>query len=291
MTLHFTVLASGSSGNASLVESGNYGLLIDAGLGPRLLQSRLAAFGLRFERIRAVLLTHTHADHWNDRTFKHCWRGRVVVCCHPEHHNKLVYQSLHFNKLIEAGLVLDYEAGRPITFAPGLQATPVPLDHDSGATFGFRIDGQPNLFGDAPALAYLSDLGHWRPELLDQLGEVDLLALEFNHDVFLEKTSGRPRELVARVLGDEGHLSNEQAGQLVAALLERAPGRLAHLVQLHLSRDCNRPHLAKAAARDVLAACGSPTAIHTSAQDRPGPRIRLEVNAAPRVIRPRLLRA
>lgn len=288
MTLDFTILASGSSGNASLVESGGYGLLIDAGLGPRLLQSRLAAYGLRWERIRAVLLTHTHADHWNERTFKHCLRGRVLVACHPEQRDKLVDQSRHFNELLEAGLVLEYHAGRTLSFAPGLRVLPLPLAHDCGATFGFRIDGQPDFFGDAPSLAYLSDMGHWTGELLDQLADVDLLAVEFNHDVFLERSSGRARELIERVLGDLGHLSNEQAAALVAALVQRSPGRLAHVVQLHLSRECNRVHLAKAAARDALVAAGGHAAIHTAAQDRPGPRIRLEVNGAARVFRPRV---
>ena len=69
MSLRFTVLASGSSGNASLIEADGFGLLLDAGLGPRILGGRLRQIGLSWSHVHAALLTHTHSDHWSDRTF------------------------------------------------------------------------------------------------------------------------------------------------------------------------------------------------------------------------------
>jgi hypothetical protein len=102
--------------------------------------------------------------------------------------------------------------------------------------------------------------------------DVDLLALEFNHDVELEYRSGRHPRLISRVLGDDGHLSNEQAAQLLREILRRSTlGRLRHLVQLHLSRECNRPALALKAARDVLDGHGAAITIHTASQDEAGP--------------------
>jgi glyoxylase-like metal-dependent hydrolase (beta-lactamase superfamily II) len=62
MPLRFTVLASGSGGNASLLEADGFGLLLDAGLGPRQLAGRLAAVGASWQQVHAVLLTHTHSD-------------------------------------------------------------------------------------------------------------------------------------------------------------------------------------------------------------------------------------
>src|SRR5262249_29353606 len=58
MGLRFTVLASGSAGNASLIETGGFGLLLDAGLGPRQLGARLASVGASWQDIHGVLLTH-----------------------------------------------------------------------------------------------------------------------------------------------------------------------------------------------------------------------------------------
>src|SRR5262249_32307377 len=102
------------------------------------------------------------------------------------------------------------------------------------------------------------------------LADVDLLAVEFNHDEELERSSGRSPRLIARVLGDEGHLSNHQAAGLLRAVLARTPnGRLRHVVQLHLSRDCNRPTLARAAAQAILVERDG-VMLHTAEQDRAG---------------------
>ena len=86
MGLRFTVLASGSGGNASLVEAEGFGVLIDAGLGPRQLGARLASAGRSWSAVHAVLLTHTHSDHWKDRTLAHLQRRGVPFYCHPSHH-------------------------------------------------------------------------------------------------------------------------------------------------------------------------------------------------------------
>src|SRR5580692_11674699 len=105
MTVRFSVLASGSSGNACLLEAHGFGLLLDAGLGPRLLASRLSAIGANWSAIHAVVLTHTHADHWNDRTFNHLIRPRIPLYCHALHHAPLRQASPAFFELRGAGLV------------------------------------------------------------------------------------------------------------------------------------------------------------------------------------------
>jgi hypothetical protein len=99
-----------------------------------------------------------------------------------------------------------------------------------------------------------------------------VLALEFNHDVAMQYASGRSPRLIARVLGDRGHLSNAQAAELLREVLRRsATGRLQHVVQLHLSRDCNRPRLAVAAAGAILTETVPAPQLHTASQDAPGP--------------------
>jgi phosphoribosyl 1,2-cyclic phosphodiesterase len=272
MALRFTVLASGSAGNACLVEADGFGVLLDAGLGPRQLSARLAAVGRSWSDVQAVLLTHTHSDHWRDRTLAHLRRHRTPLYCHPEHHLVLLTYSAGFAELRDAGLVRSFEPHAELELAPNLRCRPFPVRHDGGATFGFRLEGGlPHLFGQCTALGYAADLGCWDDEVADVLADVDLLAVEFNHDVALERASGRMPRLIARVLGDNGHLSNEQGAELVRAVLERsAAGRLKHLVQLHLSRDCNRPALARAAAHPTLAELAPAAELHTAEQDAPG---------------------
>ncbi len=240
----FTVLASGSAGNCSLLEMGGFGLLIDCGLPPRELGRRLAVIGRGWEHVSAAILTHTHGDHWNRYTLAHLTKLRRPLFAHARHHDALEDREEH-QVLAAAGLVRRYEAGVELALAPGLTALPVPVPHDSEPTFGFRFVGKSSA-GEW-AVGYASDVGEPTPALLAAFAGVDFLALEFNHDIALQKASGRPPLLIRRVLGSLGHLSNAQAAEFSRAV-DRTAG-LRSLVQLHLSRDCNRPELAVAAGR------------------------------------------
>jgi phosphoribosyl 1,2-cyclic phosphodiesterase len=278
MSLRFTVLASGSSGNATLAQVSGFGMLIDIGLGPRQLAKRLAAIECSWDDIHAVVLTHIHSDHWRDRTLAQMHRRRIPLYCHPEHHDTLQFYAPAFAGLLDAGLVRDFEAGDELVLSPDLRCRPLPVRHDCGATFGFRLEGAPDLFGDAVSAGYVADLGTWDRNLVEQLSDVDLLAVEFNHDVAMQHASGRSPVLIARVLGDHGHLSNLQGADLVRAVLQHSePGRLRHVVQLHLSRDCNRPWLAREAARAALAEYDADAVLHTASQDEPLPTLAAQI--------------
>src|SRR5262249_10540348 len=149
-----------------------------------------------------VLLTHTHGDHWKDRNFAQFQKLGIPVFCHDGHHAVLEHYSPGFVALRAAGLVKPYEAGQDLRLGPGLVCRPLPVDRDSGPTFGFRIAGSPGLFGTTWAIGYLADLGRWSPQLAGELLDLDVLALEFNHDERMERNSGRPKMLVDRVLSD-----------------------------------------------------------------------------------------
>ena len=268
MGLRFTVLASGSAGNASVAQTSSSAVLIDAGLAPRLLEERLALVGLSSLPLSGMLLTHTHGDHWNDAALGWLHERGAALFCHPSHHTVLG-RSAAFRCMLEAGRVRPYATGEEVELAPGLRARPHPVRHDGGATFAFRIEGPADLFGSAPVLGLATDLGVWDAGLADALSDADVLAVEFNHDVEMEKRSTRPAFLINRVLGDHGHLSNDQATAFLRAVLVRDEGSLQHLVQLHLSRDCNRPALARRAARAALDELGCAAKLHTAMQHEP----------------------
>jgi phosphoribosyl 1,2-cyclic phosphodiesterase len=278
--LRFTVLASGSGGNASLVQSAGFGVLIDVGLGPRQIASRLAKIGLSWSAVHAVLLTHTHSDHWKDATFAHLSRNKLPLWCHAGHHTVLRTYSDGFLALQDAGLVHSFEANEDFELSSHLRFRALPVRHDGGATFGFRMEGNADLFGQRDSIGYVADLGCWDDGLAAQLADVDVLAVEFNHDVAMQQTSGRTPRLIQRILGDDGHLSNVQAVALVRSVLERsAAGRPRHLVQLHLSRECNRPMLARTAARTLLTELGIDLTLHTAKQDTVGVTLHLNSDA------------
>lgn len=293
MTARFTVLASGSGGNASLLEYDGFGLLIDCGLQPRFLTARLQSIGASWDRVSAVVLTHTHTDHWKDFTLADLRSKKIPLYAHPQHFAHMDRVAPSYPALRGAGLAREYAEGVRIELTPNLSCLPLRVSHDSVPTFAFRVDGRDGEPHPAWSIGYASDLGCGSPELIEAFAGVDVLALEYNHDEMMERESPRPKFLVDRVLGDLGHLSNRQAAELTAAIAgQSGEGFPAHLVQLHLSKDCNKPELAAVAGREALVVLNPAAEVITAKQDVAAKTILLSRRpnsgnrAVPRVKRP-----
>ena len=271
MTARFTVLASGSSGNAAFLAHRGFGLLVDCGIGPRALSDRLSAAGAKWADVSAVVLTHTHGDHWKGLTLGRMQRERVPLVLHADHAKYLSVASPEYTGLAKAGLVRTFRDGEAFALTDGLTCLPVRVPHDSDPTFAFRIDGTESESNRGWSLGYASDLGQVPDALARAFRTVDVLALEFNHDVEMQRRSQRPPDLVARVLGHLGHLSNRQAANFVRSNLRDRPVPLRALYQLHLSRECNVADLARAAADGAIVGCSARPFIVTARQDVPTP--------------------
>lgn len=268
--VQFDLLASGSSGNSCLLRVGERRLLLDGGLPPSRLSGLLSEVGVDWSGIHAFLLTHTHSDHWHPGVIEQLSKRRIPLFCHGSHRKALQAGAAAFVSLGFAGLLRYFETGRVFEPIPSVRCRPLAVPHDGGATFGFRFDGS------GWGLAYAADLGSWDRDLAPAFADVDLLALEFNHDLDLQRASRRPGWLVNRVLGDQGHLSNHQGARLLKECLQASSKRLPrHVVQLHLSNDCNTPELAAQAARAILEEFQVEAALHTTRQGQRVPSIRL----------------
>ena len=272
MPLQFAVLASGSRGNAALVKAGGAGLLVDFGSGPRAVERRLASVGSGWADVRAVVLTHTHGDHVDAATLGRVAHRGVPLYCHEGHLGGLRRMET-FPALDAAGLLRTYD-DRPFLTPDGMRVEPIELSHDGGPTFGFRFEGRSERGARPVALGYLADTGVWSSSMADALGDVDLLGVEFNHDVEMQRQSGRSRYLIARNLGNRGHLSNAQGAALIEAVLSRSsPGGLKHVVLLHLSQQCNRPDLALGVARSAIRGTGRRIGVHAAEQGVASPNL------------------
>ena len=268
--VQFDLLASGSSGNASLLRVGDRRLLLDGGLPPARLTSLLAEVGVDWSGVHAFLLTHTHSDHWHPGIIETLSQRRIPLYCHGSHRKALQAGATAFVSLGFSGLLRYFEPGRAFEPLSSVRCRPLAVPHDGGATFGFRFDGA------GWGLAYAADLGSWDKNLAPAFADVDLLALEFNHDLDLQRASRRPGWLVNRVLGDHGHLSNFQGARLLKECLQASAQRMPrHVVQLHLSKDCNTPELAAQAAQAILDEFQVPAKLHTTWQGQRVPSIRL----------------
>jgi phosphoribosyl 1,2-cyclic phosphodiesterase len=235
--MRFCSLGSGSTGNATLVETRGTRLLIDCGFTLKELTLRLGRRGLSATDIAAVFVTHEHGDHVGcalSLARRHrlpLWmsRGTWRAIGAPELDDDL----LHF--------VSD---GEPVTVG-GLELSPYTVPHDAAEPLQLSCtDGKRRL-------GVLTDAGSITSHLLGALQRCDALLLECNHDRELLATSSYPASLKARVGGRLGHLANDAAAEVLAAC--RHTG-LRHVVAAHLSEQNNRPDLAATALAEAVGA-------------------------------------
>ncbi len=240
--LRFCSLASGSSGNATLVEAFD-GLhrtrvLIDCGLGWRQLDQRLARAGLSAADLDAIFLTHEHGDHVG------CALAVAARFGTPLWASAGTFAALRAAELPPS--VQLARDGQPLAIG-GLQLRPFTVPHDAQEPLQLSCSDGDRVLG------LLTDLGHVTPHVLRQLAGCHALMLESNHCPELLARSHYPPFLKRRVGGQHGHLSNAQAADALAAL--RHP-RLRTVVGAHLSERNNRPALVGQALAGALG-CGA----------------------------------
>jgi phosphoribosyl 1,2-cyclic phosphodiesterase len=228
--ISLTVLGSGSSGNCAVLRSENTCLLIDAGLSSRRICQRLEMVGLSVDDLDGILLTHEHGDHT---------QGLEVFCRvskAPLFSTSYTQAALrdHFVKsrptwrLMQTGSAFEFQDLR-------IECFPVP--HDAVDPVGFLICDQESRLG------VLSDVGYVTNLIRDRLSGVNTLFMEANYDaILLDEDTRRPWPTKQRISGRHGHLSNDQAAELVEHIAH--PG-LYQVVLGHLSEDCNHPDIAR----------------------------------------------
>ena len=232
-----TTLASGSSGNCTLVSEGDTHILVDAGISCRRITTALGELGVDPAGLAGICITHEHTDHiCGLATFTK--KYRVPIYTTGGTGRQLCYRIAFLEDLIH-----DFQPGACFQ-AGGLTVESFPTLHDTAQPCGFAVSN-----GSRKA-AVVTDLGVVTDEVLDGVQGADLLVVEANHDVECLESGPYPYYLKARILGDHGHLCNE-AG---AALARTAAEAGAHTVVLaHLSAENNTPAMARAAAESALA--------------------------------------
>ncbi|MDE6141429.1 MAG: MBL fold metallo-hydrolase [Bacilli bacterium] len=227
-----SVLASGSEGNCTLIQTKNKKILIDLGMNNKYITTNLEELGIAPSEIDMVLITHTHADHTGAMKvfFKH---NTPIVFLAEEMMSELEFLSDYPNLCFDDG---------PLNFT-GLTIEIFKTSHDAPGSRGYIIKEGNSSF------VYVTDTGYINYKLFDQLSNHDLYVFESNHDAELLMHGKYPAWLRARISSDVGHLSNSQAGFYLSRLI--GPNT-KEVVLAHISKENNDPELALATVREAL---------------------------------------
>ena len=232
MTLRFTSLGSGSSGNGLVVECGTTRILMDCGFTLEDTKARLERVGLEPRDIAAVVVTHEHDDHLGGVAR---FAKRYAI---PVYLTRGTLQWLPVD--FPAVLIRCIDSHTPFAI-DAVSVEPFPVPHDAREPVQY-------VFSDGAArLGVVTDLGTVTQHVVEKLSGCHALMIECNHDLDMLMQGSYPFSLKQRISGRFGHLCNADAGRLVA-LLER--NALRHLIAAHLSQQNNTPALATKALAD-----------------------------------------
>lgn len=235
MDFGFTILGSGSKGNATVIHTGGGNLLLDAGFSAKELSGRMEKTGIDPASIRALLITHEHEDHIRGcRVFA----DRLSI---PVYETAETARAISHKKMNAANVVL-IQPGNKFELC-GLTVEPFSVSHDvvDAVAYTFSCNGMK--------LGYATDLGCTNLLVLNKLRNCHALVLESNYEPEYLRRSARPLQTKRRIMSRHGHLSNQDA---MAALGDLLSERTRQLVFAHLSNECNCPDLVREMARESL---------------------------------------
>lgn len=232
-------IASGSSGNAVVIEHAGQALLVDCGCSPRRLTQLLREARTPVASLSAVLLTHEHSDHI----------AGINVVPRALDVPFIMTPGTYAAQPRLAGAPIF--AGRQIVEQPvgttrsvgTFEVTSFPVSHDGAEVCGYLIEA------GGCGVAVFTDLGAAEPHLHEPLSQANLVVIEANHDEDMLWHGSYPWHLKRRVASPLGHLSNDACAALLCQVLP-ASGREIWLA--HLSRTNNRPQIAASAVKNLL---------------------------------------
>lgn len=239
--MHFSVLASGSSGNAIFIETEEHKFLVDAGFSGKKLESLFAGIDRSMEDLDGIFVTHEHSDHI---------KGLGVVARKygiPIYANEKTWKAMDglIGKVpLEQRFQFDMET---VQSFGGLDIESFAVSHDAADPmfYTFHQDGRK--------LAIITDTGYVSDRMKGIIGGSDVFVFESNHDVSMLQMGRYPWSVKRRILSDVGHVSNEDAA---VAMSEVVHEKETKIYLAHLSQDNNMKDLARMSVTQTLQTCG-----------------------------------
>ncbi len=230
--MKIVVLASGSKGNATYIETDNTKILIDAGISFLQIRNRLAMRNIILDKLDAIVVTHEHTDHIKYLT---SIATKTSACVYI---NKVTY--LEANRRLSGGLtninvkLTEINTKYQIN---DIALVPIRLSHDVEVCCGYLFK---ELVSGNVTYGYITDTGYIPDEYLKLISTLQVISLESNHDIDMLKYSKRPWPLIQRILSDNGHLSNVQCCNYLKMFNYE---HVKNVILSHISDECNTEEL------------------------------------------------
>lgn len=225
--IKFCNLFSGSTGNCTYISTENTKILIDAGVSCSKISKALEELDTNLDEIDAILITHEHSDHT---------KGLVTI---SKKYHVPIYTSEKTWKSMDS---LNIAETCKLFFTPNeefeigdFKIFPFSIPHDAADPCGFSI------LTEDKKITLATDIGHLTKEIISQMEHSDILLIESNYDTETLKCGSYPYFLKERILGENGHLSNEIASKAISYLCKNG---VNNIILGHLSKENNFPELA-----------------------------------------------
>jgi len=237
MKLRFSVLASGSTGNAFYIEHGDTKLLVDAGLSGKKLDELFSQVNTDPAELDGILVTHEHSDHI---------KGLGVIARKydlPIYANEKTWQAMeHQIGKIKTEQKFHFAANSVRSFGT-IEVESFSVSHDAADPmfFNFRANGKK--------ITLITDLGYVSEKIKRTIEGANAYVFEANHDVSMLQMSSYPWNVKRRILSDYGHVSNEDCGLALSDVITNETKRI---YLAHLSKENNMKELANMSVNQVL---------------------------------------
>lgn len=230
--MKISVLASGSKGNVSYIETKKTKILVDLGMNSTYVENKLRSFDVDPKYLDGILITHTHSDHINGlKVFIKKYKTKVYL-------TELMLKEI--NKLFQ---IENYELIYDDFSIKDLDIELINTSHDAPDSKGyiFKSDGK--------SISYITDTGYLNRKYKEKLSNKNLYVMESNHDIKMLQNGKYPYYLKQRILSDKGHLSNEMCSKY---LLSYIGNNTKTIILIHLSEENNDPSIALSTIQNIL---------------------------------------
>lgn len=245
-----TVLGSGSSGNCYFLEANDTAILIDLGIGIRLFKRHTNTYGLNQEHIKAIVVTHDHADHVKAVGYLSQQRHIPVYATRNVHEGML--RNRFLTKKVPQEMRHDIAQDETFSIGP-FRLTPFHIKHDASDNSGYFIawDIAADLLHPASkgTLLLMTDIGTIPDKAKEYVPQADYIVFESNYDEQMLRVGPYPARLKGRILGAYGHTSNAETAAFLKAHLTP---RTRHIWLCHLSQENNTPDIAQRTTEQAL---------------------------------------